>query len=78
MYDNHNDKLTEYRNDDGAKRLYMYLQYPQLRPEFYNVKSLTGLGLVPDLIFHITYLIIFILVVIYIASKIFEREGIVN
>lgn len=37
MYDNHNDILTEYKSDDGNKRLHMYLQFPQLRSEFYKI-----------------------------------------
>ena len=37
MYESHDAKLAEYRNDDGDKRLHMYLQFPRLRPEFYQI-----------------------------------------
>ena len=37
MYETHDAKLAEYRNDDGDKRLHMYLQFPRLRPEFYQI-----------------------------------------
>lgn len=49
-------------------------------PIFYNLpsQSLTGFGLAGDLLFHLGALLITILIVITIASKIFEREGIVN
>lgn len=49
-----------------------------LKPNYYDVKSLTGFGLYGDLLFHFAYLFISILIVLYIASKVFEREGIVN
>ena len=48
------------------------------RPDYYNVKSLLGFGLVPDILFHLVVLIIMIVIILYIATKIFEREGIVN
>jgi hypothetical protein len=49
-------------------------------PAIYNLpsQSLTGFGLIGDLAFHLGALFISILVVITIASKIFDREGIVN
>jgi hypothetical protein len=37
MYETHAAKLAEYRNDDGDKRLHMYLQFPRLRSEFYQI-----------------------------------------
>ena len=37
MYETHDAKLAEYRNDDCDKRLHMYLQFPRLRPEFYQI-----------------------------------------
>lgn len=49
-----------------------------LKPNYYDVKSLTGFGLYGDLLFHFAYLFISIAIVLYIASKVFEREGIVN
>ena len=49
-----------------------------LRPGYYDVKSLTGFGLIGDLTFHFVYLVLSIAVVLYLASKVFEREGIVN
>lgn len=49
-----------------------------LRPGYYNIDSLLGFGLVGDLIFHFVYLILSILVVLWLASKSFEREGIIN
>jgi hypothetical protein len=49
-----------------------------LKPGFYEIKSLTGFGLMGDIIFHFTFLVISIAIVLYIASKVFEREGIVN
>lgn len=49
-----------------------------LRPEYFDVKSLLGMGLIPDLLFHLTFLLVSIAIILAIASKIFEREGIVN
>ena len=49
-----------------------------LKPNYYDVKSLTGFGLYGDLLFHFAFLFVSILIVLYIASKVFEREGIVN
>ena len=49
-----------------------------LRPNYYNITSLTGFGLYADLLFHFSYLILSIGLVIYLASKVFEREGILN
>jgi ABC-type transport system involved in multi-copper enzyme maturation permease subunit len=50
-----------------------------MRPEFYNVKAIFGVGnLWIDLLFHIFVLVLMIGIILYIASKIFEREGIVN
>jgi ABC-type transport system involved in cytochrome c biogenesis permease component len=50
-----------------------------MRPEFYNVKAIFGVGnLWLDLLFHIFALVLMIAIILYIASKIFEREGIVN
>ncbi len=37
MYEIHDAKIAEYRNDDGEKRLNMYLQFPRLRSEFYRI-----------------------------------------
>jgi hypothetical protein len=37
MYETHDAKLAEYRNGDGDKRLHMYLQFPRLRSEFYQI-----------------------------------------
>ncbi|MHA2366711.1 MAG: ABC transporter permease subunit [Candidatus Hodarchaeales archaeon] len=47
-------------------------------PSFYEVKSLLGYGLIADLLFHLIFLFISIAIIIAIAAKIFEREGIVN
>ncbi|MFW9993605.1 MAG: ABC transporter permease [Candidatus Odinarchaeota archaeon] len=49
-----------------------------IRPGYYDAKSLLGFGLVGDLIFHFLALFLSIAVVMFIASKIFDREGIVN
>ena len=49
-----------------------------MRPQFYGVKSIFGLGVGVDLLFHIVSLIVIIGIILYVASKIFEREGIVN
>jgi hypothetical protein len=37
IYETHDAKLAEYRNDDGDKRLHMYLQFPRLRSEYYQI-----------------------------------------
>ena len=49
-------------------------------PALYNLpsQSLTGFGLVGDMIFHLGALAISILILITIASKIFDKEGMVN
>ncbi|MHA2365974.1 MAG: ABC transporter permease subunit [Candidatus Hodarchaeales archaeon] len=47
-------------------------------PTLYNYQSLTGFGLIGDIIFHLSALFITIAIIITIASKIFEREGIVS
>ena len=49
-----------------------------LRPTYYNENSLLGYGVVGDLTFHLAYLIVTILLVLFIASKAFDREGIIN
>ncbi|MHA1450897.1 MAG: ABC transporter permease, partial [Candidatus Hodarchaeales archaeon] len=49
-----------------------------LRPGYYGAKSLLGLGLWPDIIFHVLALAVSIGIILFIASKIFDREGIVN
>ena len=49
-----------------------------LRPSYYNANSLLGYGVVGDLLFHIAYLLASILFVLYLASKAFDREGIIN
>ena len=50
------------------------------RPAFYDTSanSLFHMGLAVDLVFHIASLVVIIGLLLYIASKIFEREGIVN
>jgi len=49
-------------------------------PALYDLpsQSLTGFGLLWDIIFHLGALAISILIIITIASKIFDRESIVN
>ena len=49
-----------------------------LRPNYYEVKSLLGYGVVGDLIFHLAALFVTIVIILIIAARIFEREGIVN
>ena len=49
-----------------------------LRPSYYNANSLLGFGLIGDLIFHFVFLVATILLVLYIASKTFDRESIIN
>ena len=49
-----------------------------LRPAYYDANSLLGFGLYADLLFHIIFLIVSILIVLYLASKAFERESIIS
>ncbi|MHA2363783.1 MAG: ABC transporter permease [Candidatus Hodarchaeales archaeon] len=49
-----------------------------MRPSYYSIKSIFGLGLVVDLIFHLVTLFIIIGIVLYIGAKLFNREGIVS
>jgi ABC-type Na+ efflux pump permease subunit len=46
-------------------------------PQTYASSTLTG-SIATDLLFHIGYLVVIILVALYIASRVFEREGILN
>lgn len=53
--------------------------HKMMRPQYYNVKALFGPNnLWMDFIFHFTALFITIAIILFIASKVFEREGIVN
>ena len=44
MTANHNKTMAEYKGADFNKRLHMYLQFPQLRSEFFTIdrKELTA------------------------------------
>jgi len=46
-------------------------------PLTYTSTALTG-SIATDLIFHIGYLVVVILIAIYIASRVFERESILT
>lgn len=50
------------------------------RPAFYdlNTNSIFNMGVYVDLLFHIVSLVVIIGIILYVASKIFEREGIVS
>ncbi|MFW9994180.1 MAG: ABC transporter permease subunit [Candidatus Odinarchaeota archaeon] len=48
------------------------------KPEYYNVKSLLGFGLIPDILFHLLALVAIVGIFMAIATKIFDREGIVS
>jgi ABC-type Na+ efflux pump permease subunit len=52
--------------------------YPQTYSGTALTRGLPGGGITMDLAFHIGYLIIVILVCLFIASKVFEREGILT
>ncbi|MHA2227208.1 MAG: ABC transporter permease subunit [Candidatus Hodarchaeales archaeon] len=48
-----------------------------LYPQTFASSSITG-NIPLDIIFHVSYLVIFILICLYIASRVFEREGILT
>ncbi|MFW9853685.1 MAG: ABC transporter permease subunit [Candidatus Thorarchaeota archaeon] len=48
-----------------------------LYPQTYGSRALTG-SIATDLLFHLGYLVIVILICLFIASKVFDREGILS
>jgi hypothetical protein len=48
-----------------------------LYPQTYASSALTG-SITTDLIFHVGYLVVIIFIALFIASRVFEREGILN
>ncbi|MHA2387945.1 MAG: hypothetical protein ACXACW_04405, partial [Candidatus Hodarchaeales archaeon] len=48
-----------------------------LYPQTYASSAITG-SIPTDLLFHLGYLVIVILIALFIASRVFEREGILT